>query len=378
MKRPRALVLAAIAVVVLLAASLAVRLLGRDRGGAPAPAPVRLPRCAALPSIAPVPAPSAPGALKTPCWGCPEANEWPVAFRTDLDLLAPLGKGTANAALWLKDFSREVGAREGDASLAMKRRVEGPADFGKVLPGDDPLLAEADPWADQAVMRFYPDAFGMQGFETRLPDLLFALTLGKSWAARAAAHPGSPAAIEDGRRAIRWGRLLRQDDATIVQDLVALACIRLGAEQLYEAAVRNGDHPLALASAMVLGEHAPQRLRTAQLLTRFDLTVVDGFDTTLLGRVFAGGRNVSEKKLDAILEVARSAPDRRFRLEAIHQLAIVRAAGSRAQRGRAEKALDGLSASADPLVSAASRWARLYTTSPSGHTPETERAQLLG
>ncbi len=361
MNRPRTLVLAAIATTVLLAGGLGIRLLGQGGPAAGKPAPVRFPRYTAATPSASVPTPNSIGALKVPCWGCPDANEWPVAFRTDLDLLAPIGTGTANAALWMKDFSKQVGAREDDVEKAMARRVEGPGDIGKVLAGDDPLLLEAEPWADQTVMRFYPDVYAVDGFETRLPNLLFALTLSKSWAARAAAHTDSPTAIEDARRAIRLGRLLRQDDVTIVQDLVGVACIRLGAEQLYDAAILRKDHPLALASAIVLGEHAPQRLRTAQVLTRLELTAVDGFEPTHQGRVFRSGQDVSEKKLAAILETVKRAPERRFRLEAIAQLQLVRQLGSKAQAARVEEVLDGLGRSPDPIVATAARHARQTT-----------------
>lgn len=361
MIRPRTLVFAAIAVVVLLAGTLGVRLLAQGRSASSKAVPARLPRYTQAAPPASVPAPLPIGALKVPCWGCPDGNEWPIAFQTDLDLLAPLGKGTANAALWLKDFSKQVGAREADAEEAANRRVEGPGDYGKVLPGEDPLLAEAEPWADQGVMRLYPDVYPVAGFETRLPNLLFALTLSKSWAARAATHPDSPAAIEDVRRAIRLGRLLRQDDATVIQDLVGIACIRLGAAQLYDLAVRRGDHQLALASAIVLGEHAPQRLRTAQILTRLELTAVDGFEPTHLGRVFKSGHEVTESKLAAVLEIAKNAAGRRFRLEAVAQLHLVRQLGSKAQQARVEETLDGLIGGPDPLVAAAARHARQTT-----------------
>jgi hypothetical protein len=356
MIRPRTLVLAAIAVVVLLAGTLGVRSLNRGHTAPSKPAPARLTRYAEAVPAASLPGPGSIDALKVPCWGCPEADGWPIAYRTDLDLLAPLGKGAGNAALWLKDFSKQVGAREDEAEQAAKRRVEGPGDYGKVLSGDDPLLVEALPWADQAVMRFYPDVYPMEGFETRLPNLLFALTVGKSWAARAAVHPDAPTAPDDCRRAIRWGRLLRQDDTTLIQDLIGLACIRLGTEQLYAIAVRRGDHQLALASAIVLGEHAPQRLRTAHLMTRLDLTSSRGIDVT-------------DRKLDAVIEAARSSKDRRFRLEGIYKLAVVRAVGSRQQRQAAETALDELTGSPDPLLSAAARWAR---------TTELSRQDLAG
>ncbi len=360
MIRPRTLVLAAIAAVTLLAAGLGIRLLAQGSAAAGKSAPM-LPRYSQPASAASVPIPRAIGALKVPCWGCPDANKWSVAFRTDLDLLAPLGNGPANVALWMKDFNNQGGTRYSDLEKAMDRRVEVSVDFPKVFAGDDPLLREAEPWADQAVMRTYPDVYPVLGMATRLPNLLFALNLAKGWAARAASHPGTPAAVDDARRVIRWGRLLRQDDVTIVQDLVGLACIRLGAEQLYDAAVRQGDQPLALASAMVLGEHAPQRLRTAQVLTRLELTAVEGFEPASTGHVFVSGRVPTEAKLAAILETVKSAPERRFRLEAIAQLHLVRQLGSKAQAARVEEVLDSLGRSPDPIVAAAARHARETT-----------------
>ncbi len=71
-----------------------------------------------------VPAPKALSlaTLAAPCWGCPEATKWPIAFRTDLDLLAPLGNGPANAGLFFKDFAKPNGSRfaEADATVEAK------------------------------------------------------------------------------------------------------------------------------------------------------------------------------------------------------------------------------------------------------------------
>ena len=136
MNRSRAQVLAALAVVVVLAAALGVRWAGV---GSPASAPQPLlarfdkpapPARVSLPIHEDVP--------KVPCWSCPASESWPIRFRTDLDLLAPLGDGPANAALWLKDFAKFQGARLAEAEAAMKRRVEGPDDFGLVLPPGRP------------------------------------------------------------------------------------------------------------------------------------------------------------------------------------------------------------------------------------------------
>ena len=352
MNRSRTIVLAAVALVVLLAGTLGVRLLGREPASASKPAPARLARFEGAPLPARVPDPKPAAALSVPCWGCPGSDGWPVRFRTDLDLLAPLGDGEGNAALWFKDFARQVGAREEEGLAAMKRRVDGPAELGKVLPADDPLLLEAEPWADRATMRFYPDVFPIEGFETRIPDLLLPLTLARSWVARAESHPDAATALDDCRRAIRLGRLLRQEDATIIQDLVGLACIRAGAQGIYDVAARRGDQPLMLVSAIVLGEHAPQRLRTAQIVTKLDM----------IGA--AGGAEVTDRKVDDAVSAATGFPDRRFRGEAILQLAIVRSAGSSAQRSRAEKVLDELAASPDPVTSGCARWARAAKLDP--------------
>jgi hypothetical protein len=341
--RPRTLVLAALSLVVLLAATLGIRWAVLAQRPAAPPAEPALARCTQSPPVARVSPPVRVDVPTLPCWSCPESEKWPIRFRTDLDVLAPLGDGPANAALWLKDFAKFRGARLAEAEAAMKRRVEGPVGFGLVLPAGDPLLKEAEPWADQATMRFYPDVWSGQGGSTPIPNLLVALSLAKSWAARAASNPDAPSAIEDCRRAIRWGRLLRQEDATLIQDLVGLASIRIGTEGLYALAARRGDHALMLAAAVVQGEAAPQRLRMAQLTTRLDVPV--------------GGKDaLTDRKIDDLVGAAKSSPDRRFRNEAIVMLGYARFKGTSAQRERAEATLDELKASADAFVAANARW----------------------
>ena len=342
MNRSRTQVLAALAVVVVLAAAFGIRWAGL---GSPAP-PAR-PPLARFDKPAPsarVPLPIRVDVPKVPCWSCPESEKWPIRFRTDLDLLAPIGDGPTNAALWLKDFAKPQGVRRVEAEAAMSRRVEGPGDLGLVLPPDDPLLKEAGPWADQAAMRFYPGVWAAEGASTPIPNLLVALSFARSWVARAASTPDAPAAIEDCRRAIRWGRLLRQDDATIIQDLVGLASIRIGAEQLYALAARRGDQPLMLAAAIVQGEAAPQRLRTAELLTRVAIQA-------------AGNDAVTDRKVDDQIGVAKTSPDRRFRNEAIVMLGYARFMSTAAQREKAEGALAELKASPDAFVAGNARWA---------------------
>jgi hypothetical protein len=339
--RPRTLVLGALAVVAVLAATFALRW----RNATPAPAPLARPPLARYAGSAPaahVPLPVHVGVPKVPCWACPESETWPIRFRTDLDVLAPLGDGSGNAALWFKDFARLEGARLEEAEAATKRRVEGPEGFGLVLPPDDPLLREAEPWADQATMRFYPDVWAAAGGATPLPNLLMAISFARSWVARAAANPDAPEAIEDCRRAIRWGRLLRQDDATVIQDLIGLASIRIGADELYALAARRGDQALMLAAAIVDGEAAPQRLRTAEVLTR---TRVDDRSA------------ITDARLERAIQTARTARDRRFGNEAIVMLGFARFTGTSAMRDKAEKALGELKESPDTLVAGNARWA---------------------
>ncbi len=351
MKNARTLVLAALTVVLVLAGGLAWRLYGRP-AATPAHPVAALPRftAAAPPARVPAPKPVVLAELRPPCWGCPEAEKWPVQFRTDLDLLAPLGDGATNAALWLKDFARPVGSRLAEAEAAMKRRVEGRDGVGLVLPPEDPLLREAESWADQSTMRFYPHVWALEGFSTPIPNLLVALSFARSWVERARLHPDSPEALEDCRRALRWGRLLRQEDVTVIQDLIGLACIRVGADEMYDLARRRGDQPLMLAAAIVVGEHAPQRLRTAQSLTRVGLAPGD------MGR---GALEPNDKLVDEVIGIARNDPDRRFRLEAITQLAFARSKGSREQKNKAENALDSLlSPPRSEADAAQARWAR--------------------
>ena len=69
-----------------------------------------------VPPASPVPTPLAGhgSALEVPCWSCPSARGWPVRFRTDLDLLAPLGNQMGGWAampaggLWRPSWVRGV------------------------------------------------------------------------------------------------------------------------------------------------------------------------------------------------------------------------------------------------------------------------------
>jgi hypothetical protein len=99
-----------------------------------------------------------------------------------------------------------------------------------------------------------------------------------------------------------------------------------------------------LAAAIVQGEVAPQRLRTAELLTRVAIQA-------------AKKDAVTDGKVDDLIGVAKTSPDRRFRNEAIVMLGFARFMGTSAQREKAESALAELKTSPDALVAGNARWA---------------------
>jgi len=354
MIRRRVAVPALAAVVVVLAVLLAVRLAAVAAPvptaarplAAPPPASLPAPPPAAVPAPHPLPA----GGVPLPCWACPEAREWPIAFRTDLDLLAPLGTGADNAAAWFVQFEKDRGARCEEAKAADARRSLFGA-VGQVLPPDDPLLREAEPWVDQATMRFYPELLPLEGIATRLPNLLFPLTLARSWIARGMQAGSGEAALADFRRAIRLGRLLRQEDVTLIADLVGIACIRIGAEAVYERATRDGDRDLALVAAIVAGEAAPQRLLAAARVTEMDLGPHLG--RTLLGRA---SLDLPPAKMERLVAAASGAPSRWQRIEPMCSLALVRMLGTSEQRAQALATLETLSRGDDAIVSGQARY----------------------
>jgi hypothetical protein len=339
--RSAVLVLSAGGVLLGLAALLVVRVATGARSEAPA-AGVPPPRAVDV------------AMLSVPCWSCEEARTtWPIRFRTDLDLLAPLGNGSANAAVWFKDFAKPDGRRYGDASAALHRQVEGPSGFPEVLPPDDPLLKEAEPWCDQATMRFYPEFFELRAYDTQVPNLLFPIVLARSWVARGETEKDSDKAMADFRRAIRLGRLLRQEDVVVISDLAGLACIRIGAEGIYRRAAKRGDLRLMLVAGIVAGEAAPQRLLTAERLTRIDVAP--------FLRADAGRKTVldlPDEKLDDLLEMATASPDLRFRGEAILGLNVVRFLGTPGQKEKALAALERTAAEGRDHLARLAAWSR--------------------
>jgi hypothetical protein len=343
--RRRLGVLFAVALVVVLAALIAVRVAARAPNARVAPA-------AHVPSAAPF----ALADLPTPyCWGCSDNQDAPLDFQIDLDLLAPLGDGAANAALWFKDFARDGARFETDGKSAKARRVEITIDDTpwRVLPGDDPLLLEAEPWVDQAACRFHPDVFKVDGVSTRLPDLLLMLDLSRSWVARGKLSADSVSALEDFRRAIRLGRLLRQDDVTLIQDLVAIACIRLGAEAMYELAREQGDAATMVATSLVLADKDGIRLATMRRMALLEPAVTVEDDET-----GEPSLHLTDGQLDSIVGLTRRLRDRRFRMEGLIGLHITQHLGTPTQREKAHAALEELARDADELLADSARYFR--------------------
>ncbi len=339
----RIAIVAAVGVVVVLAGALVARLLGHPGAAAYA---LQAPPAATVPA----PHPCDLTKLAIPCWSCPVAEKWPLRFVTNLDMLAPLGTGTANAAEWFAAFAKPQGPRLAEAEAAMARRVDRPP-VGPVLPPGDPLLAEAAPWCDQASMRFYPGIFPVQGFQTQIPNLLFMLTLARSWIARGTGAQSSEAAMADFRRVIQLGRLLRQEDAVVIDDLVGLACIRIGAEAIYDRARKDGNTGLALLAAVVAGEAPPQKYLTAARVTSVNVA-------PYLRKTGAGSYELQlpAERYKAIADMATSCPDRRFRNEVTLSLRVVAALGAGPMRADAHALLEKLASGPDPIVAANARW----------------------
>lgn len=340
----RAGVLAAAAVIVVLAGVLGARLLAMSAPAVPAPA--------APPAWVAEPASFEAAELEVPCWSCPSAREWAIRFQTDLDLLAPLGDGPGNAAEFFAAFEKHNGPRAADGVAFQKRRVERADDIGAAVAADDALLLEAEPWVDQAQMNFYPEIFPMEGVDTRIPNLLMMIIMARSWTARGVDSDDPARGLEDCRRAIRMGRLLRQDDVVIINDLVGLACIHIGSRGVYRIAQREGDTELALLASVVIGEVAPQRLMTGQRVTAFDLGPFirrdDGGAITL---------DLPDGHLDAAIEMTERFTERRFFGEVILAGNVIYHRGTPAQRERAREQLEGLMAGDDPIIADFARWA---------------------
>ncbi len=299
----------------------------------------------------------------------PDAHAWTTAdwqaggldYKVDLDLLAPLGTGGGNLAIWLARFMD--GGPEGDMAMARAETVEIPG-FGdwSLLPFDDPLLLEAEPWIDQRTCRFYPDVFTYDGFDSLSPDLRLAVVFSRTWIARGLGQPATvTAAKADVRRAIRLGRLLLQDDVMVVQNLVGIALIRAGAEALYELARRAGratgaptgaDGAGAALAALVLLDSAALRAETIRRMDLTETVLAHLVEPPIVGRLIGPVLDIQEVEVRAVISVADSPSSRALRLQALTSLYLILHMGTRSQREAATATLERLAGDADPLVAA--------------------------
>ncbi|ANM30185.1 hypothetical protein ABI59_12275 [Acidobacteria bacterium Mor1] len=344
-------VIGAAAFVLLLAGSLAARV-----GGTPNAEPAGIARSVPLP--APGGMPPAPAAqvakpaeivladLPTPfCWGCSWNWNAPLEFTVDLDLLAPLGDGPGNAAEWFRHFVRG-GARFDSIMPRDKGRRELKVE-GKTwmyFDGDHPLLLEAEGWVDQATCRFYPEIWPVEGPDTKITNLLFVMDLARSWVLRGKAADDREQALADYRRAIRLGRLMRQDNVTLIQDMVAIAAIRFGAEAIYEDAREQGDAATMLVASRVLADMDAIRHQTARrntlLLRAFG--VIDRPDQVPV--------RLERESFNQLIKLVRAMPERRFLMEAVLGLHIVSRFAVPEQAEAAETVLAELEEQGDPMV----------------------------
>lgn len=301
-----------------------------------------------------VPAPRRVGLTEIPApfpWTRSATQPKPLRFQVNLDLLAPLGDGRANAAIWFRDFAKVDGSRSawGDDKRVI-RRVGGVDE--SVFPPDHPVLLEAEPWVDQATMRFYPDIWPVAGPETNIPNLLFEITLAKSWAARAETASDPALAREDYRRAVRLGRLILQDDVTLIANLVGLACVRIGARGLYEQARREGDAETMLAASLALHDADAIRQIAAERITRITVPAEYRWHWS---HPLSPTIRATDDQFEAALAMAKTDPSRALRLEGQWALMGYVVAGTRAQGRQAREALVALSRDPDPLVASSAR-----------------------
>jgi len=233
-----------------------------------------------------------------------------------------------------------------------RRHSEREDDLGLVLAPDDELLLETEPWVDQATMHFYPEIFPMEGIDTRIPYLLVPLTLARSWTARGVDAADPEIGLEDCRRAIRIGRLLRQDDVVVINDLVGLACIHIGTRGVYRIAQRQGDTELALLASIVLGEVAPQRMMTATSISTVDLAPYLRREPT--GTVLL---DLPDSHLDTIMEMAEGLTERRFFGEIILTGSVIAQLGTPDQQARVHGLLKELATDEDSIIADFATWA---------------------
>ncbi len=279
----------------------------------------------------------------------------PLEFSVDLDRLAPLGTTPGNGAVWFADFSKNIGPRisEYEAAQSSTMMWQENGRDRKILPPDHPLLLEAEPAVDQGRWSFYPDVYPWTGPSTPIANLLFALQLGRSWIARGQQATDPERAVEDYRRTVRLGRLLLQDDVTLIQNLIGTHLVRTGVDAIYRQARERGDGATAAFAALVLQDCAVLRIemtRRFQDIAKFSdfvarIDAEDGSDHIEL--------RLPDDRLAALVTAATEDPSRALRIESTTPLWITSHMGTESQREIAERVFARLVDDPDPLVAAA-------------------------
>ena len=209
--------------------------------------------------------------LPVPCWGCPEAREvaGPVPDRPRPPRPARQRRRERRGLLQGLREAGRAAARRGDGRDGAARRRPGGAGEGPpagrpapprgralVRPGDDALLPGLLP--AQGLRHAAPEparpadareVVGRTGSRPEGPD-----------AGDGRLPPGDPARAGSSAR-----RTPRSSPTSSASPASASA-----PQGVYDLARRTGDAPLALVAATVLGEHAPQRLLTAERVTKVD------------------------------------------------------------------------------------------------------------
>ncbi len=297
-------------------------------------------------------------------------------YRVDLDLLAPLGTGGGNLAIWLDPLI--AGSPKAEAALRRAERLKIPGlgdwsplqfafsdrfgDFD-LLPFDDPLLLEAEPWIDQRTCRFFPDVFFYEDIYARPFHFRLALLLGRTWVARGLSRTGT-AAKADVRRAIRLGRLLLQDDVMVEHNLIGIALIRAGAAGLYALALRgdDGDGRIeALNATLATLALLDSAALNAEIMRRRDIAEnvrAHLIQPRITGRLTGPVLEMRRFEVENVVKLANGLASRALRLEALNALYLIRHMGSRSHSERAAFELGRLAGVADPMVAAAARTLR--------------------
>jgi len=298
--------------------------------------------------------------LEVPDWYQLSYRNPPIRFQTDLDLLAPMGTGSQNAARFFRLFSKPDGSRLTEFNRINASKVNH-SDWGDILPANEPLIEEAKLWADQSVMRFYPDYYTLNGSFTAIPNLLLPFLLARTWTAMGVDSPNKSVGLGLCRRAIRLGRLLRQEDVCTIADAIGVLCIQTGTKGIYKIALSEGNTKLAFLASIVLGEVAPQNILMRRKFDKSTYLGVpkenDNQEKKLL---------ISERDLEDLITIAKEDPCRRFRMQAIFQMNFIRhLCDSKECIQKVVTALSKLLKSNDPMISQSAQWSLEYTISKS-------------